>query len=218
MRRPSHSAATVVLVALLAGGGLVACSTHSADTYSRDELGKAMTLSRGTVLAVREVKVEGNTYGVGMAAGAVMGGAGGSMASSSDATVRVIGAVGGAVLGGLLGMLIEQGITADTAMEVVVQLDSGKTQAYVEKIEDPLVPGDRVVVMNSERVRIIRDTSGTPAPVMIPAAPTASDEASGASSWAEPPGMTEVQDGRSTDDATLSSGTASGKNSVRSGS
>lgn len=221
MRRPSRSAVAVALFAMLAGGGLSACSsTHSADTYSRGELGKPMSLQRGWVLSVRAVKVEGNTYGAGMAAGAVMGGAGGSLAGggSGNETVKVIGAVGGAVLGGLLGMLIEQGVTTDSATEVIVQLDSGKTQAYVEKIEDPLAPGDRVIVMNSDLVRIIKDTSGVPpvAPVMTPTAPLTAPPAApveepqtpvnlGPASeelWSEPPqGAIQIRDAREGDGA-----------------
>lgn len=155
-----------------------ACSTHSADTYSRAEMGQAMTVTHGTVLSVREVKVEGTESGVGAATGAAIGGVGGYQIGG-DRAVNIIGAIGGAVIGGLIGLAAEQGLTSDTAEEVIVQEDDGSTRAYIQKMDDPqaLRTGDRVLIMRGDKTRVVRDPNPTPrpapAPSLAPAAPGA---------------------------------------------
>lgn len=186
----------VAVVAALSLTSVAACSTHSADTYSRDEMGQAISLDRGTVLSVRQVKVEGSQSGVGAAAGAAAGGVGG-YALGGNRTVNIVGAIGGAVIGGLIGLAAERGLTSDTAEEVLVQMDDGRAVAYVQKMDDPnaLQPGDRVAVLRGEKTRVIKDTSGVPAPAVIPQSAAEGAAASGTDYtapkprqvWAPPP-------------------------------
>lgn len=164
MTRRLRTAAALAMIAAL-GLPAAACSTHSADTYSRDEMGQAMAIDRGTVLSVRQVKVEGTESGVGAASGAAIGGIGGYQIGG-DRSVNAIGAIGGAVIGGLIGLAAEKGLTSDTAEEVIVRDESGVTRAYIQKMDDPaaLQPGDRVLVMRGAKTRVVKDTSGVAAP------------------------------------------------------
>jgi outer membrane lipoprotein SlyB len=203
-RSPLFRSAAALSLAGLLMTPVAGCSTHSADSYGRDEMGKAIAVSHGTVVSVREVKVEGTKGGVGAATGAAIGGVGGYQVGGNDA-VHIIGAIGGAVIGGLIGLAAERGLTTDTAEEVVVQEDSGATRVYVQKMDDPnaLRQGDRVLILRGEKIRVVKDAANTPAPATLPAAPPASSgeaapdgweaPAAGADAYAPPPA---VRDGR----------------------
>lgn len=195
--------AALALVAALAVP-VGACSTHSADTYSRDEMGQAMTVTHGTVVSVRQVKVEGTQSGVGAASGAAIGGVGGYQVGG-DRSVNIIGAIGGAVIGGLIGLAAEKGLTSDTAEEVIVRQDDGTTRAYIQKMDDPnaLQPGDRVLIMRGDKTRVVKDPANTPPPAVAPApsAAPAPGTPSSEGSW-QPPADGDalrpvtIQDGR----------------------
>lgn len=164
-----RTTAALTLVASLAVP-VAACSTHSADAYSRDEMGRAISVTNGMVVAVREVKVEGTESGVGAASGAAIGGVGGYQLGG-DKSVNIIGAIGGAVIGGLIGLAAERGLTSDTAEEVVVRQDDGTTRAYIQKMDDPnaLKAGDRVLIMRGDKTRVVKDPNNTPLPATLPA-------------------------------------------------
>ena len=64
----------LALLAMLAAFSAAACApTHSGNTYSRAQAGEEQRVSRGTILAMREVKVEGTQSGAGMIGGGVRG-------------------------------------------------------------------------------------------------------------------------------------------------
>lgn len=152
---------TTILLLLLAAMTLLAgCQTHSASSYSRDEMGRASVVDSGTVLSVRVVNIEGTNSGVGVATGAAAGAVAGSYIGG-DWRANVLGAIGGAVVGGAVGYVAEEAITSTTAFEVVVRNDRGQVFSVVQDSNENLVAGDRVIIMdNGQTVRVVRDTQG----------------------------------------------------------
>lgn len=147
---------TAFILSLCAALALGACTNEADNAYERGELGRVATVAKGTVLAIREVDVAGSKSGVGAGAGAIAGGTAGSTIGGS-VEANIIGAVGGAVIGGVAGAMAESGLTAGKAYEVVVEKDNGKTVSLVQGNEQGLKAGDRVLLLQSGKVRIVRD-------------------------------------------------------------
>ena len=108
------------------------------------------------ILSVREVEIKGTESGVGAAAGATAGGLAGSTLGGNTAT-RALGALGGAVVGGLVGHATENLITGGTASEFIIQPDKGEPYAIVQVNDQELKAGERVLIMDSGKVRVVRD-------------------------------------------------------------
>ncbi|OGT65250.1 MAG: hypothetical protein A3J38_07970 [Gammaproteobacteria bacterium RIFCSPHIGHO2_12_FULL_45_9] len=134
--------------------GLTACNNYSPDTYQPGEAQQASSVAHGVITSIRPVKIAGSS-GVGTVAGAVAGGAAGSMIGGSTA-VNVIGAVGGAVVGGLVGGAVEKGVTSADGVQIVVKLKSGRTVSIVQAPTNLRV-GDHVMVMFGEKARVVLD-------------------------------------------------------------
>ena len=141
-----------LLLALVFSG----CSLHSGSTYERSEMGSPEYFKKGVILSVREVEIKGTGSGVGAAAGATAGGLAGSTLGGNTAT-RALGALGGAVVGGLVGHATENLITGGTASEFIIQPDKGEPYAIVQVNDQELKAGERVLIMDSGKVRVVRD-------------------------------------------------------------
>ncbi len=144
---------TVFLLMVLVFSG---CSLHSGSTYERSEMGSPEYFKKGVILSVREVEIKGTESGVGAAAGATAGGLAGSTLGGNTAT-RALGALGGAVVGGLVGHATENLITGGTASEFFIQPDKGEPYAIVQVNDQELKAGERVLIMDSGKVRVVRD-------------------------------------------------------------
>ena len=148
-----------MMLLVLAVLSLAACSTmHSADRYSQNEMGTPSYVYRGTVLQVRVVDVEGTRTGIGAGLGALAGGIGGSFVGG-DVRTNMLVAIGTALAGGIVGGLAEEAVTMGTALEYVVQREDGEVVSVVQDAEEVLNPGDRVLILDSGVLRIVRDTS-----------------------------------------------------------
>ena len=132
------------------------CSLHSGSTYERSEMGSPEYFKKGVILSVREVEIKGTESGAGAVAGATAGGLAGSTLGGNTAT-RTLGALGGAVVGGLVGHATENIITGGTASEFIIQPDKGEPYAVVQVNDQELKAGERVLIMDSGKVRIVRD-------------------------------------------------------------
>ena len=138
---------------------LSSCGTYqSTSTYSREQIGRAATVMPGVVISLREVDIQGTGSGVGAGAGAIAGGTAGSRVGG-DVRTKIIGAVGGAVAGGLVGSAIENGVTQAKATEFIIKQDNGQTFAVVQSNEEGLKAGDRILVLRSDKVRLIKDVT-----------------------------------------------------------
>jgi len=148
----------LAILATLAVLSAAACApTHSGGTYSRAQAGEEQRVSRGTILAMREVKVEGTQSGAGVIGGGILGGVAGSMLGKGS-RANIAGATAGAVLGAVGGSMAESKITEQSSTEFTVREESGAIIAVVQANEEGLREGDRVAVIRGTRLRIVRDT------------------------------------------------------------
>lgn len=183
-----------VMVSVMASS-LAACSdSTSGSVYRKGETGVSYKVVRGVVLTVREVEVKGSESGIGAATGAAAGGVGGYQIGGNR-SMNVLGAIGGAVIGGLIGYAAEKGLTSETALEVVVQLDDGRTVGYVQARDDKDVtftPGQRVIVMQGEKNRVVPDNSGILPPTKAPASSSSTSSSASSPATSSAPAATDL--------------------------
>ena len=140
--KATATAAVVLAVSL----GLGACApSMSGGTYSRYEAREAQEVRMGYVESVRNVTIEGTRSGVGTVSGAALGGLAGSNVGGGRG--RIAGAIGGAVLGGVAGTAIEEGVTRQAGLEIMVRLDNGRMVSVTQAADESFYPGDRVRLM-----------------------------------------------------------------------
>lgn len=149
-------------VVLALGAGLAACAPAGNSTVSRGALGSSGYVSAGTIVGMRPVQVQGTRSGVGAAGGAVAGGLIGSTIGG-DWRARTVAGVVGALAGGLAGGAIEEGVTSGNAMEFIIRDDNGQMRSVVQTNELNLAVGERVIMSQTDRVRLSR--AGGAAPV-----------------------------------------------------
>jgi outer membrane lipoprotein SlyB len=138
----------IAWIALAAGLVTVAsgCAPSlSGGAYTRDQTRREQTVRMGVVESVREVQIEGTRSGIGPAAGAVVGGIGGSTIGHGRGSAAA--AVVGAVAGGIAGQAIEESVTRRRGLEITVKLDSGNLIAITQEADETFRPGDRVRVL-----------------------------------------------------------------------
>ena len=144
----------IFLVILLTS--ISSCSLHSSSTYDQNEMGSPVYFKKGVIVSVRDVEIKGTESGAGAVAGATVGGLAGSTLGENTAT-RALGAIGGAVIGGIMGHVTENVITSDDASEFIIQPDEGEPYSIVQINDEGLKEGERVLIMDSGKVRIVRD-------------------------------------------------------------
>lgn len=168
-RSPARSLFAVAGLCLVAA--LSACSTTSPDVIKPGDAQRLSQVSDAVVLGVRPVTVEGSQSGIGAATGAVVGGIGGSMASSHNPTSAAV-AVVGAVVGGVVGNAAERFGTRESAVEILLQMPNGERRAIVQAAgSENFLPGDAVILVTTggkTRVMLAPKTTQT-----APAAPAA---------------------------------------------
>ncbi|CAK0741409.1 Outer membrane lipoprotein pcp [Gammaproteobacteria bacterium] len=118
------------------------------DDYSRNQARSEHHVRVGTVESIRKVKIEGTRTGVGVVAGAGLGGLLGSEIGEGKGNIAAT--IGGAVLGGIAGQATEQALTKQDGLEITVVLESGKTISVVQaQTEDERFRvGDRVKILS----------------------------------------------------------------------
>jgi len=147
-----------ILSFLFSLGFLIGCSLHSGSTYERGEMGGPSYFKKGVILSVRDVKIKGTESGVGAVAGATAGGLAGSTLGGNTAT-KTLGALGGALIGGIVGNTSEKLITGGNASEFIVQPDEGDPYTLIQVNDDNLNAGERVLIIESDKLRIVRDNT-----------------------------------------------------------
>ena len=147
-----------IAAALVLALGACAPGLGSGD-YSRGQVGAVNQTDRGTVVAVRQVRIEGTKSGVGSGAGAALGGVGGA-ALGQGRVSTAIGAIGGAVIGGVAGAAAEEGLTRQVGHEYTVRRSNGSVVTIVQAAEgNALPPGSPVLILFGDRARVIPDTT-----------------------------------------------------------
>ena len=134
----------------------MSCTLHSGSSYDRGEMGQPQNFSKGIIISERNVTVKGTESGVGAISGALMGGLGGSTVSDNG-PVSAIGAIGGAIIGGMVGAQAEELIMKNEASEFIIQPDAGEPFTLIQINDEKLKAGDRVLIINSDKIRITKD-------------------------------------------------------------
>jgi outer membrane lipoprotein SlyB len=152
--KPSRpfAAAFAALALALAG----CASGLGANSYERGAVGTVARVDEGTVVASRNIVIEGSRTGaaVGTAAGAAIGGVAGSQVGGGREE-NAIGAVVGAVAGGALGNAIGNASTRQNGYAYTVRLRSGELVTITQGGDIPIANGTPVLVEYGERARVI---------------------------------------------------------------
>lgn len=154
-----------VLAALLLAG----CGVSTQNRYSYQDVGKLTPVEFGTVLAKREIRIQGENTGI----GALLGGGTQSMvgAQFGDGATSVASSLSGAVTGIASGSITEQILANRDGLEYLITLSSGKTVTIVQNIDDddrPIEVGDRVMVQTSGHYQRVLPAKDLPETVVKP--------------------------------------------------
>ena len=132
---------------------LSGCAPHAGqNTYNENEVGLSRHTEFGTVLNVREVKINGKNSDTGTLLGAGVGAGGGSYVGNGSGNAWAT--AGAAVVGAVAGHYAEQAISDRNGYEYVVNLQSGDTVTIVqEQVEGDRVfkPGNKVMLQYCDR-------------------------------------------------------------------
>ena len=144
--------AVVVLMAL----GMVGCANqdiYGGNVYSGAQAKEARSISYGTIVSTRPVKIQSDNQGV---VGTIGGGAIGGIAGSTigGGTGRALATAVGAVAGAVVGSKVEEKASQVSAIEMVIRKDDGKEIVVVQKAEANLVPGARVRIVGGSRLNV----------------------------------------------------------------
>lgn len=144
-----------LLALLCAAGLLTGCADDiNSDHYATSSVGKVSTVAQCTVLSVRQVKVDSGDTSAGTMLGGIAGGVAGSTIGHGRSS-NTLGAIGGALLGGLAGGAAQKGLSSQTGYEYIVQLANGQAISITQGASQPLMVGQRCLVLYGNPSRII---------------------------------------------------------------
>ena len=145
-----------VALALMMSIGLTGCANtdiFSGDVYEAGQAKEARSISYGTIVSTRPVKIQADNQGVlGIIGGGAIGGIAGS--GIGGGTGQAIATAVGAVAGAVIGSKVEEKASQVSALEMVIKKDDGKEIVVVQKAEANLVPGARVRIVGGSRLNV----------------------------------------------------------------
>ena len=145
-----------IALAILISLTLVGCANediYGGNVYSGAQAKEARSISYGTIVSTRPVKIQSDNQGV---VGTIGGGAIGGIAGSAigGGTGRALATAVGAVAGAVVGSKVEEKASQVSAIEMVIRKDDGKEIVVVQKAEANLVPGARVRIVGGLRLNV----------------------------------------------------------------
>lgn len=139
-----------IIAALLLALTLGACANTSQNTYNAAEVGKATTVTFGTILGARQVDIKGENTGLGAIGGAAVGAGVGTEFGQGTGNAWATGL--GAVAGLAAGALAEQELADRKGIEYTLTLESGETLTIVQEqapTDRVFSAGERVMVQSN---------------------------------------------------------------------
>ena len=135
----------LILIAVTITG---CAQSTSGRTYSEKQSRTSYEVLMGTLIDVRDVTIERDERGVGTISGAAIGGIAGSHAGGGRG--KAITTIIGALAGGIIGNKVEGEVMKEQGVELLIELDSGKTIAVIQGRDpkDDFRVGDRVRVLS----------------------------------------------------------------------
>ncbi len=146
---------TILVIALFLT--LVSCTYSTRSRYNYSEVGQIQVVKFGTVVALRDIEITGETSG----AGGVAGAAGGSVlgVGGGNGFKSVAGGIAGAAIGAAVGSQLEEAIRTRGGVEYTVVLQNGKTITVAQNVDPKdtiLKVNDRVMVqINGQYQRVL---------------------------------------------------------------
>ncbi|ALM51874.1 glycine zipper 2TM domain-containing protein [Halomonas huangheensis] len=138
----------VLALSVLTLAGCANTSQYSGNVYSGQGAQTAQSVELGTISALRQVQIQGESSGIlGSGGGAVLGGLLGHQVGggSGKDIATAVGAIGGAVA----GSKAEQAANRTAAWEMEIRKDSGQTVVVVQKADQAFQVGQRVRLIGS---------------------------------------------------------------------
>ncbi|PVX32996.1 outer membrane lipoprotein SlyB [Pasteurella langaaensis DSM 22999] len=145
-----------IALALMASLGMTGCANtdiFGGDVYSANQSKEARSISYGTIVSSRPVKIQADNQGV---IGTVGGGALGGIAGSAigGGTGRAVASAVGAIAGAVVGSKIEEKASQVDALELVIKKDDGNEIVVVQKADASLKPGARVRIVGGSSLNV----------------------------------------------------------------
>ncbi|MBN6709638.1 glycine zipper 2TM domain-containing protein [Haemophilus haemoglobinophilus] len=143
-------------LSILLSIGLVGCANediYSGNVYSGAQAKEARSISYGTILSSRPVKIQSDNQGViGSVGGGVLGGIAGS--GIGGGTGQAIATAVGAIAGAVIGSKVEEKASQVNALELVIKKDNGQEIVVVQKYDASLVPGAKVRIVGGSTLNV----------------------------------------------------------------
>ncbi|WP_273393115.1 glycine zipper 2TM domain-containing protein [Actinobacillus porcinus] len=145
-----------IALALIASLGMTGCANtdiFSGDVYSAAQSKEARSISYGTIVSSRPVKIQADNQGV---IGTVGGGALGGIAGSAigGGTGKAVATAVGAIAGAVIGSKVEEKASQVDALELVIKKDDGNEIVVVQKADPSLKPGARVRIVGGSSLNV----------------------------------------------------------------
>jgi outer membrane lipoprotein SlyB len=144
-----------IAVALVCGANALAAQSSSTIEPAATTPAPAGCATCGSVESVRYLEQKGQGSGVGAVAGGVVGGVVGHQFGSGRG--NTVATIAGAGVGALAGNEVEKNVKKKSYYVVTVRLDNGKKQSVSQTAKPALKQGDRVKIINGNRVALIAD-------------------------------------------------------------
>jgi|GEM_PF-5173426 len=144
MKHTIHESARALLGATLVVALAACANTPGPNSYTPEEAMAVGQVTPATVLSSREVKIRPNaqTGSAGSLSGAVIGGVAGSAAGGGRG--QVLTTIGGLILGSIVGRNVENAASTQTALQVILKTDDGRTISIVQPLGVKVQPGEKV--------------------------------------------------------------------------
>ena len=136
---------TLIVIAVAITG---CAQSTSGRSYTEKNSRRSYEVLMGTLIDVRDVVIERDERGVGTVTGAALGGIAASNVGKGRG--KLAATIIGAVAGGIIGKKVEGEVTKEQGVELLIDLDNGKTIAVIQgkDPQDQFRVGDRVRVLS----------------------------------------------------------------------
>ena len=138
--------ATLALLVAFSVTGCANTDVFSGDVYTASQAKEARSITYGTIVSVRPVKIQAENQGIigGIGGGALGGIAGNAIGGGrGQAIATVVGALAGAVG----GSKIEEKMSQVNGAELVIKKDDGQEIVVVQKADSSFVAGKRIRIV-----------------------------------------------------------------------
>ena len=145
-----------IAFAVLMSLTLVGCANediYGGNVYSGDQAKEARSISYGTIVSVRPVKIQADNPGViGTVGGGALGGIAGSTigGGTGQAIATAVGAIGGAII----GSKAEEKMSQVNGAELVIRKDNREEIVVVQKVDPSFKAGRRVRIVGGSSLNV----------------------------------------------------------------